>query len=63
MLFAMFFSIIDQQQKQTIPFNGGKVLGEFDGRIFLASGREVYGVVPVPWEIQVINCMYTQTKQ
>ncbi|XP_014664764.1 PREDICTED: transforming growth factor-beta receptor-associated protein 1-like isoform X2 [Priapulus caudatus] len=51
--FITVHSVIDQQQKQIISFNGGRVLGEFDGRIFVASAREVYGVVPVPWEIQI----------
>ena len=25
------YSIIDQQQKQTIPFEGGKLIGQFEG--------------------------------
>ena len=41
------------QQKQAIPFQGGAALDDFDGRLFVASGREVYALVPVPFEKQV----------
>ena len=46
-------SILDQQQKQTIAFSGGRLLGEFDGRIFVASNKEVLTLVPVAVEKQV----------
>ena len=46
-------SILDQQQKQAIPFQGGVVLSDFDGRIFVASTKEIYSLVPVAWEKQV----------
>lgn len=49
----LFSSILDQQQKQAIPFQGGTFLGNFDGRIFVASTREIYSLVPVAWEKQV----------
>lgn len=50
---SFFFSILDQQQKQTIPFQGGVFLENFDGKVFIASGRAVYSLVPVAWEKQV----------
>jgi len=46
-------SILDQQQKQAIPFQGGIVLSDFDGKIFVASSKEIYSLVPVAWEKQV----------
>lgn len=52
-MFITSFSILDQQQKQAIPFQGGMVLNDFDGRLFVASSREIYSLVPVAWEKQV----------
>jgi len=46
-------SILDQQQKQTIPFAGGRCMGEFDGRVFVATSRDVYYLFAVPIEKQV----------
>ncbi|CAG2204159.1 TGFBRAP1 [Mytilus edulis] len=51
--FITVHSILDQQQKQAIPFQGGTYLGNFDGKLFVASGREIYALVPVAWEKQV----------
>lgn len=51
--FITVHSILDQQQKQAIPFQGGAALDDFDGRLFVASGREVYALVPVPFEKQI----------
>jgi hypothetical protein len=48
-----YFSILDQQQKQAIPFQGGTFLSNFDGKLFVASGKEIYSLVPVAWEKQV----------
>ena len=53
----IYFSILDQQQKQAIPFQGGVVLSDFDGRIFVASTKEIYSLVPVAWEKQVSWCI------
>lgn len=58
MSYALCFSILDQQQKQAIPFQGGVYLGDFDGRIFVASSREIYSLVPIPFEKQVISIFY-----
>ncbi|XP_060603083.1 transforming growth factor-beta receptor-associated protein 1-like [Ruditapes philippinarum] len=51
--FITIHSILDQQQKQAIPFQGGVVLNDFDGRLFIASPRAIYSMVPVAWEKQV----------
>ncbi|XP_053384249.1 transforming growth factor-beta receptor-associated protein 1-like [Mercenaria mercenaria] len=51
--FITIHSILDQQQKQAIPFQGGVVLNDFDGRLFIASQKEIYSLVPVAWEKQV----------
>ena len=50
-------SILDQQQKQTIPFSGGQCMGEFDGRVFVATSRDVYYLLSVPIEKQVCRCL------
>ena len=46
-------SIIDQQQKQTIAFAGARCMGEFDGRIYITTARDVYQLVAIPVEKQV----------
>ncbi|CAI9729846.1 growth factor-beta receptor-associated 1-like [Octopus vulgaris] len=51
--FITVHSILDQQQKQAIPFQGGCLLGDFDGRIFVSSSKEIYALVPVAWEKQI----------
>ncbi|XP_072162816.1 transforming growth factor-beta receptor-associated protein 1-like [Diadema setosum] len=51
--FLTVHSVLDQQQKQTIPFQGGKLLGDFEGKMFVASAKEVYALVPLPVEKQV----------
>ncbi|XP_006818165.1 transforming growth factor-beta receptor-associated protein 1-like, partial [Saccoglossus kowalevskii] len=51
--FITVHSILDQQQKQTIPFQGGKVMNNFEGRLFVASNKEVYSLVPVPVDKQI----------
>ena len=49
----IFCSILDQQQKQSIPFQGGQLLGEFDGKIFVSTSRDIYALMAVPLPIQV----------
>jgi hypothetical protein len=51
--FCFANSILDQQQKQALPFIGGRSIGNFDGRIYVTSGTAVYSLTPVPWEKQV----------
>ncbi|KAJ1521054.1 hypothetical protein ONE63_002762 [Megalurothrips usitatus] len=51
--FVMVHSIVDQLQKQTIPFQGGQLIGNYDGHIYVCSLNELCALVPVPWEKQV----------
>lgn len=51
--FITVHSILDQQQKQTIPFSGGRCMGEFDGRIFVTTSRDVYYLLAIPVEKQI----------
>jgi len=50
-------SMLDQQQKQTVPFSGGRCMGEFDGRVFVATSRDVYYLLAIPVEKQVRQCL------
>ncbi|ELU08757.1 hypothetical protein CAPTEDRAFT_183936 [Capitella teleta] len=58
--FVTIHSVLDQQQKQSLPFKGGCHLGHFDGRLFVASGRDVYALVPVPVQKQLQNLLSLQ---
>ncbi|KAK3925412.1 Transforming growth factor-beta receptor-associated protein 1 [Frankliniella fusca] len=49
----MVHSIVDQQQKQAIPFLGGQLIGNYDGHIYVCSQTSLNALVPVPWEKQV----------
>lgn len=49
----MVHSIVDQQQKQAIPFLGGQLIGNYDGHIYVCSQTSLFALVPVPWEKQV----------
>ena len=52
-VFYSFFSILDQRHKQTLAFNGGVAIGNFDGKILLASASSVYRLKPVSIQIQI----------
>ena len=49
----LLHSIVDQQQKQAIPFVGGQIIGNYDGEIFVCSLNALHTLIPVPWEKQV----------
>lgn len=51
----MYFycSIVDQQQKQAIPFVGGQIIGNYDGHIYVCSPNGLNALIPIPWEKQV----------
>uniref|UniRef100_A0A914VBK9 CNH domain-containing protein n=1 Tax=Plectus sambesii TaxID=2011161 RepID=A0A914VBK9_9BILA len=51
--FIAFYSIIDQQLKQRLPFSEGRCVGNFDGQAFVATRREVFKLLPVSWDKQV----------
>ncbi|XP_046986370.1 transforming growth factor-beta receptor-associated protein 1-like isoform X1 [Schistocerca americana] len=47
------YSILDQQQKQVIPFSGGRTIGNFDGRLYVSSVTSVNALIAISWEEQV----------
>ena len=53
-IFYFFFSsILDQKHKQTLTFNGSSAIGNFDGKLLVASTSSVYGLKPVSIQIQI----------
>lgn len=48
-----FFSLLDQKHKQTLTFNGGTAVGNFDGKLLVASAASVYKLKPVSVQIQI----------
>ena len=54
--FFLFFSLLDQKHKQTLTFNGGVTLGNFDGKILVASVTSIYRLKPVSVQIQIEVC-------
>lgn len=57
----MLYSIVDQQLKQQIPFNGGTYLDNFDGNILISSTDSVFALRPVAWEKQVQMLLNNKT--
>uniref|UniRef100_A0A8C3VPV6 Transforming growth factor beta receptor associated protein 1 n=1 Tax=Catagonus wagneri TaxID=51154 RepID=A0A8C3VPV6_9CETA len=51
--FITVHSMLDQQQKQTLPFKEGHILQDFEGRVIVATSKGVYILVPLPLEEQV----------
>ncbi|XP_076991034.1 transforming growth factor-beta receptor-associated protein 1 [Tamandua tetradactyla] len=51
--FITVHSMLDQQQKQTLPFKEGHILQDFEGRVIVATNRGVYILVPLPLEKQI----------
>uniref|UniRef100_T1J114 CNH domain-containing protein n=1 Tax=Strigamia maritima TaxID=126957 RepID=T1J114_STRMM len=51
--YITIYSILDQQLKQNMQFEGGQHVGNFDGKIYATSQNSVYVLVPVSWEKQV----------
>ena len=56
------FSILDQQQKQSIPFQGGQLMGEYDGKLYVTSRSDIYALTPVAIEKQVCMKIYIYHK-
>ena len=48
---------MDQQPKQTLHFSGGVSIGNYDGKLLVASGSAVYSVLPIPLETQLQNLL------
>lgn len=51
--FVTVHSMLDQQQKQTIPFRGGHILQDFEGKLIVATSKEIHMLVPLPLERQI----------
>ncbi|XP_067889921.1 transforming growth factor-beta receptor-associated protein 1 homolog isoform X2 [Heterodontus francisci] len=58
--FVTVHSMLDQQQKQTIPFRDGHILQDFEGKLILATSKEVYILVPLPLERQIQDLLASQ---
>uniref|UniRef100_A0A2K6S9U2 CNH domain-containing protein n=1 Tax=Saimiri boliviensis boliviensis TaxID=39432 RepID=A0A2K6S9U2_SAIBB len=50
--FITVYSMLDQQQKQTLPFKEGHILQDFEGRVIVGTSKGVYILVPLPLEKQ-----------
>ncbi|KAM9212646.1 transforming growth factor-beta receptor-associated protein 1 [Dugong dugon] len=51
--FITVHSMLDQQQKQTLPFKEGHILQDFEGRVIVTTSKGVYILVPLPLEKQI----------
>uniref|UniRef100_A0A8C3JFR2 Transforming growth factor beta receptor associated protein 1 n=1 Tax=Calidris pygmaea TaxID=425635 RepID=A0A8C3JFR2_9CHAR len=51
--FITVHSMLDQQQKQTLPFKEGHILQDFEGKVIVATNKGVYILVPLPLEKQI----------
>ncbi|XP_054977969.1 transforming growth factor-beta receptor-associated protein 1 [Sorex araneus] len=51
--FITVHSMLDQQQKQTLPFKEGHILQDFEGRVIVTTSKGVYVLIPLPLEMQI----------
>ncbi|MBN3281869.1 TGFA1 protein, partial [Polyodon spathula] len=58
--FVTVHSMLDQQLKQTLPFRDGHIMQDFEGKVILATTKEVYMLVPLPLERQVQGLLASQ---
>ncbi|KAM8976352.1 transforming growth factor-beta receptor-associated protein 1 [Pelodytes ibericus] len=58
--FITIHSMLDQQQKQTLPFKEGVILQDFEGRVIVATGNRVYVLLPLPLEKQIQDLLSSQ---
>ncbi|XP_004704492.1 transforming growth factor-beta receptor-associated protein 1 [Echinops telfairi] len=58
--FITVHSMLDQQQKQTLPFKKGHILQDFEGRVIVATSKGVYILVPLPLEKQIQDLLESQ---
>ncbi|MGH0122129.1 UNVERIFIED_CONTAM: hypothetical protein FKN15_060553 [Acipenser sinensis] len=58
--FVTVHSMLDQQLKQTLPFRDGHIMQEFEGKVILATMKEVYVLVPLPLERQIQDLLASQ---
>ncbi len=52
------FSILDQQAKQTLHYSNGIAIGNYDGKLLVASPTAVYSILPIPLETQLQVCSF-----
>ncbi|KAK1167685.1 hypothetical protein AOXY_G10434 [Acipenser oxyrinchus oxyrinchus] len=58
--FVTVHSMLDQQLKQTLPFRDGHIMQDFEGKVILATMKEVYVLVPLPLERQILDLLASQ---
>ncbi|XP_015670729.1 transforming growth factor-beta receptor-associated protein 1 [Protobothrops mucrosquamatus] len=58
--FITVHSMLDQQQKQTLPFKDGHILQDFEGKVIVATTKGVYFLVPLPLERQIQDLLGSQ---
>ncbi|KAM3933506.1 transforming growth factor-beta receptor-associated protein 1 isoform 1-T3 [Leptodactylus fuscus] len=58
--FVTVHSMLDQQQKQSLPFKEGIILQDFEGRVIVATSNGVYVVIPLPLEKQIQDLLSNQ---
>ncbi|XP_077670451.1 transforming growth factor-beta receptor-associated protein 1 isoform X2 [Eretmochelys imbricata] len=51
--FITVHSMLDQLLKQTLSFKEGHILQDFEGKVFVATNKGVYILVPLPLERQI----------
>ncbi|XP_058523434.1 transforming growth factor-beta receptor-associated protein 1 [Ochotona princeps] len=61
--FITVHSMLDQQQKQTLPFKEGHILQDFEGRVIVATSKGVYMLVPLPLEKQIQDLLASHRVQ
>ncbi|CAJ0935352.1 unnamed protein product, partial [Ranitomeya imitator] len=58
--FITVHSMLDQQQKQSLPFKEGIILQDFEGRVIVATSNGVYILIPLPLEKQIQDLLSNQ---
>ncbi|XP_063809484.1 transforming growth factor-beta receptor-associated protein 1 [Pseudophryne corroboree] len=58
--FITVHSMLDQQQKQSLPFKEGIILQDFEGRVIVATGNAVYVLISLPLEKQIQDLLSNQ---
>ncbi|XP_078401715.1 transforming growth factor-beta receptor-associated protein 1 homolog isoform X1 [Cetorhinus maximus] len=58
--FVTVHSMLDQQKKQTIPFRDGRILQDFEGKLILATSKQVHILVPLPLEKQIQDLLASE---
>ncbi|CAI9540230.1 unnamed protein product, partial [Staurois parvus] len=58
--FITVHSMLDQQQKQSLPFKEGVILQDFEGRVIVATTNGVHVLIPLPLEKQIQDLLSNQ---